>query len=148
MTISVTHLALEDRAQWEQMYRGYAAFYQVPMTDETLERVWSWIFNPQQPFYSLIAKDAQGAALGLMHFREMASPLRGALVGFLDDLFVEPAARGNGVVDALFAQLKAEADAKGWPLVRWITADDNYRGRAVYDRIAAKTKWLTYQMDV
>ena len=31
-------------------------------------------------------------------------------------------------------------------MIRWITAEDNYRGRAVYDRVAVKTKWLTYEI--
>jgi hypothetical protein len=31
-------------------------------------------------------------------------------------------------------------------VIRWITADDNYRGRTVYDRVADKTKWLTYEI--
>lgn len=147
MTITVSSLAIEDRAQWEQLYRAYADFYQVPMSDEILDRVWEWIFGEQR-FFSLIAKDEQGKALGLMHYREMTSPLRGAFVGFLDDLFVSPAGRGTGVVDALYNQLEKEAAANNWPVIRWITADDNYRGRAVYDRLAQKTKWVTYQLDI
>ena len=84
----------------------------------------------------------------MMHYREMPSPLRGARAGFLDDLFVKPEYRGQGVVDALFKELKDEARDRSWPFVRWITADDNYRGRAVYDRVAERTKWLTYQLSV
>ena len=30
--------------------------------------------------------------------------------------------------------------------VRWITADDNYRGRNVYDRLATRTMWVTYDL--
>ena len=36
--------------------------------------------------------------------------------------------------------------AGGHTLVRWITADDNYRGRAVYDRVATRTMWITYDI--
>jgi GNAT superfamily N-acetyltransferase len=148
MSIKVTSLSEQDREQWEQLYRGYADFYQVPMNDEILNKVWGWVFSDQQRFFSLIAKDNQGNALGLMHYREMASPLRGAFVGFLDDLFVLPHGRGKGVVDALYNQLEKEAAKQQWPLVRWITAENNYRGRAVYDRLAEKTKWVTYQLDI
>ena len=35
---------------------------------------------------------------------------------------------------------------RGWTVIRWITAEDNYRGRAVYDRVAEKTRWLTYEI--
>ena len=39
-----------------------------------------------------------------------------------------------------------EAGRRGWGKVRWITADDNYRGRTLYDRVAARTMWVTYEM--
>jgi len=146
MEYVVTKLDSSDREQWHRLYRGYAQFYEMPMSEETLETVWQWIFDPQQPFYSLIAKDEEGLAVGLMHYRAMPSPLRGSQVGFLDDLFVEPSCRGSGVVDLMFDRLKQEAQAHGWPFTRWVTAENNYRGRAVYDRVAEKTQWQTYQL--
>ena len=146
MAIEVSNLNVSDREEWEGLYRGYADFYQVPMTQKTLDQVWSWIFDREQSFYALIAKDANGVALGIMHYRQMASPLRGAMVGFLDDLYVLPSCRGAGVVDALFDALKVSAKQHGWPFVRWITADNNYRGRGVYDKLAERTPWITYQM--
>ena len=146
MAIEVSNLSVSDREEWEGLYRGYADFYQVPMTQKTLDQVWSWIFDSEQPFYALIAKDANGVALGIMHYRQMASPLRGAMVGFLDDLYVLPGCRGTGIVDALFDALKVSAKQHGWPFVRWITADNNYRGRGVYDKLAERTPWITYQM--
>jgi ribosomal protein S18 acetylase RimI-like enzyme len=146
MAIEVSNLSVSDREEWEGLYRGYADFYQVQMTKKILDQVWSWIFDSEQPFYALIAKDANGVALGIMHYRQMASPLRGAMVGFLDDLYVLPGCRGTGIVDALFDALKVSAKQHGWPFVRWITADNNYRGRGVYDKLAERTPWITYQM--
>jgi len=148
MTPTVTNTSRQDRAQWQSLYHGYAEFYQVPMDDEILETVWGWIHDECNPFFGLIAKDEEGKALGLMHCREMASPLRGAHVGFLDDLFVVPKARGQGVVEALYESLGDLASGRDWPFVRWITAEDNDRARAVYDRLAGKTSWVTYQMGV
>lgn len=148
MTITVSALNPNDREQWQQLYHGYADFYGMPMDDRILDRVWNWIFDPNNRFFALIAKDENGLGVGLMHYREMPSPLRGAQVGFLDDLYVNPDRRGSGVVDQLFERLKQEAQAQNWPFVRWITAEDNYRGRAVYDRLATKTAWQTYQMNI
>ena len=148
MTITVSATGLDDQEQWQRLYRGYADFYQVPMTDETLDTVWSWIFDEQQAFFGLIAKTNNGDTVGLMHFREMQSPLRGARVGFLDDVYVDPEHRGTGIVEALYEELNQVARNQGWPFIRWITAEDNYRGRGVYDKIAQKTHWLTYQMPV
>ncbi|WP_440873957.1 GNAT family N-acetyltransferase [Thalassotalea sp. PLHSN55] len=146
MKTVVCELSLHDRTGWESLYRGYADFYQVPMNQEILDNVWSWIFDENQQFYALIAKDEAGHCLGLMHYRAMPSPARGKFVGFLDDLFVAPTARGTGAVDALFEALNNAATKNGWPFVRWLTADNNYKARSVYDKLAERTQWITYQM--
>jgi len=39
----------------ENFYREYAEFYQVPMTIEILDTVWSWIFEEDYGFYALVA---------------------------------------------------------------------------------------------
>ena len=146
MTVTVGPPLWTDREQWETLYRGYAEFYRVPMTDDILDTVWGWVHDTDNPFFGLVARSADGELLGLMHCRAMPSPLRGVEVGFLDDLFVAEHARGQGVAEALFDALKLLGRAEGWPFVRWITAEDNDRARAVYDRLAEKTHWITYQM--
>lgn len=137
----------DDRSAWETLYRGYADFYQIAMTDEILDAVWGWIMDADKAFYCQVAEQ-DGNLIGLMHYRAMPSPLRGCEVGFLDDLFITPAQRGSGVVDALFAALEADAARYRWPLVRWITADDNHRARKAYERLAKLTPWRMYQLDV
>lgn len=146
MTINVTHLNESDKNDWQHLYRAYAEFYKMPMEQTTLDTVWSWIQNEHKEFYGIIAKNEQDQALGLMHFRAMPSPLRGSDVGFLDDLFVTPEARGTDVVEALYAEMNNFGKQQGWPFIRWITADNNYRARNVYDKISEKTAWVTYQL--
>lgn len=89
-----------------------------------------------------------GPAIGLAHVRPMPSPLRGTMTGFLDDLFIAPPARGSGAFECLIVAIGDLAEAEGWPQVRWITAANNARARAAYDRLATKTDWVTYQLDV
>ena len=91
-------------------------------------------------------KTSKGKLIGFMHYREMPSPLRGSLVGFLDDLYVHPDHRGTGAVQLLFKELKGVARQNGWPYVRWITATDNHRARSVYDKISDTIDFVTYQM--
>jgi ribosomal protein S18 acetylase RimI-like enzyme len=148
MTILVSPADKADKPAWETLYKGYATFYKMPMSQQTLDTVWTWIHDDANPFWCRLARQADGSPIGLMHFREMPSPLRGCLMGFLDDLFVDLAARGHGAVNALFDDLADHARARDWPSVRWITADDNYRARAVYDRLSKKTQWNTYQLDI
>ena len=89
------------------------------------------------------ARDRMG---GIAHFRPFARPLAASTGCYLDDLFVDPQARGSGAVDALLTELRRVALARGWSVVRWITADDNHRARSVYDRYAERTMWITYDM--
>jgi GNAT superfamily N-acetyltransferase len=65
---------------------------------------------------------------------------------YLDDLFVDPDHRGSGAVGALFDALNRLATERDWAIIRWTTADDNYRARTVYDRLATRTTWITYDM--
>lgn len=89
-----------------------------------------------------------GEPRGLAHLRSWVRPLRGEVSGYLDDLFVEPSARGTGAVDALFTGIRELARNRGWTLVRWTTAADNARARTVYDRVATATSWVTYDLPV
>jgi GNAT superfamily N-acetyltransferase len=134
------------RADWESLYAGYAAFYRVTQTPEMRATVWSWLHDPAHEVNGLVAEDATGRAVALAHWRRFARPLSASTGCFLDDLFVDPALRGQRVADALLEHLRTMARAEGWSVVRWITADDNYRGRGVYDRLAKRTLWITYDM--
>jgi len=128
------------------LYKGYAEFYKMPMNDDILDKVWSWIFDKEIKFYAIGIKSSEGELIGFMHFREMPSPLRGSLVGFLDDLYIHPDFRGSGAVQLLFKELKSIAKANNWPYVRWITASDNHRARKVYDKLSGVIDFVTYQM--
>lgn len=135
----------DDRPEWERLYAGYAAFYKVTQTPEMRATVWGWLHDPAHQTRGFVAED-QGRLIGLAHFRPFARPLSASNGGFLDDLFVDPAARGSGAADALIAAIADEGRKQGWTVIRWITAEDNYRARALYDRVAEKTKWATYDI--
>ena len=134
-----------DRPAWERLYEGYAAFYKVTQTPEMRATVWGWIHDPAHGTKAFIAED-QGRLLGLAHYRPFARPLSASTGGFLDDLFVDPAARGSGAAEALIGAIAEEGRRKGWTVIRWITAEDNYRARALYDRLPEKTRWATYDI--
>lgn len=146
--ITIKPVTEQDQPAWRQLYNGYGDFYKVGMSDETAATVWGWLHDESHPTCGILAFDENNQAVGLAHFRDMPSPLRGATVGFLDDLFVAPECRGSGVADALLEALGEIGRERGWPLYRWITAEDNYRGRGFYDRMSTKTQWVTYQHEL
>lgn len=58
----------------------------------------------------------------------------------------DTAARGSGAAEALLQAVADEGRRRGWTVIRWITAHDNRRARGLYDRVAERTKWLTYDI--
>ena len=140
-------IKIEDKKDWEKLYRGYADFYKVEMNDEILATVWKWLFDQNHEVSGLVFEE-NSKVIALAHYRKMPSPLRGKYIGFLDDLFVDPAERGQRLGEALIEELVKIAKSKGWPKIRLITADDNYRARTLYDRVAQKTMWNTYEIVV
>ncbi len=134
-----------DRAAWAQLYADYAAFYGVVQTDAMRAVVWGWLTDPAHGTEGLVA-EVDGVVVGIAHYRAFARPLSASVGGFLDDLFVGPEARGTGAAEALVQGVADVGRKRGWSLIRWITAEDNYRARGLYDRVAEKAKWVTYDI--
>ena len=134
-----------DFDAWEPLYRGYAAYYQVETNASKLDILFSWLCDPHHVCEGLVA-DMSGQLIGLAHFRSMPSPLRGANIGFLDDLFVDPSQRGGHTGDALLRAVDVIAGQRGWDMVRWITRDNNYRALGLYDKLSTRSNWLVYEM--
>jgi hypothetical protein len=61
-------------------------------------------------------------------------------------MFVSNAARGARVGEKILNHLAAVCTENNWPVMRWITRDNNYRARTLYDRVAVKSDWNTYEM--
>lgn len=69
-------------------------------------------------------------------------------VVLLNDLFVRPEHRGEGVGEALIAATAAVARDRGAARVRWYTAPDNARAQRLYDRTGARrSEWVEYELD-
>jgi GNAT superfamily N-acetyltransferase len=146
MPITIRPIEQNDRTQWNVLYQGYAEFYKVTQTEPMRNTVWSWLFDEAHETEGLVAVDDNGVLIGLTHFRPFARPLSATTGGFLDDLFVTPASRGSSAARLLIEAVALIGKQRGWSVIRWITAEDNYRARSLYDKVADKTKWATYDI--
>ena len=57
-----------------------------------------------------------------------------------------PRLRGSAPFRALSLLFDDIAGRRGWGVVRWITRDGNYRARGLYDNLAVRSDWITYEM--
>jgi ribosomal protein S18 acetylase RimI-like enzyme len=144
----VDELRVDDRQAWARLHRGYLDFYESSRPDEVSSVVWSWLHDPSHELSAIVVRPSVGAEpVGLAHYRPFARPLHGSTACFLDDLYVDPGARGAGAVDALLAALQHRCREKGWTHVRWVTRATNARARSTYDRLAVRTDLVTYDLD-
>jgi ribosomal protein S18 acetylase RimI-like enzyme len=145
---SVRALTPADREVWQELYAGYGEFYGTPLDDAKAERVWAWLMDPAYEAHGLLAITGEGRPVALAHYRQFARLLGDGIGIYLDDLFTAADARGSGAASALIAHLRDLARERGAGVVRWITASDNLAAQHLYDRLATRTGWVTYDLEV
>lgn len=145
MTVEVRAIEARDAAAWRELFRAYGVFYATEFDDAQLDHVWSLLLDPTGRVDALVA-EVDGDIVGMAHYRHHPDTFSRGEDWYLDDLFTAPDARGAGVGTALIAHLTELARATGPGTLRWITAADNATAQRVYDRVATKTTWVTYEV--
>jgi GNAT superfamily N-acetyltransferase len=143
--VSIEPVQSTHRADWLELYAGYADHYQIALTTRGIETTWGWLMDADHPTTGLVALSG-GKLVGLAHFGATPSPLLGENIGYLNDLFVSTGDRGSGIAERLIQAVRDEGARQHWKVIRWMTRDDNYRARGVYDRVAEKTDWNVYEL--
>ena len=129
---------------WAVLFRGYRVFYELTPDEAVVERVWSWIHDPDHETTALIASSHDSHIVGLAHYRRFARPSTGSVGIWLDDLFTDPQHRGKGIGRILIDAVTDISAREGCSIVRWITAADNLPGQRLYDTLSTRTTWVTY----
>ncbi|MEO8528272.1 MAG: GNAT family N-acetyltransferase [Pseudolysinimonas sp.] len=145
MTIDVRPTSAADEESWRRLFRDYGVFYETHFEDAVLDKVWKLLMTPGAGVAALTAEHG-GEVVGFAHYRSHPDTFSAGRDWFLDDLYVDPSARGKGAATALIEHLTALAKATGPGTLRWITAESNERAQRVYDRIAKRTTWVTYEV--
>jgi GNAT superfamily N-acetyltransferase len=83
-------------------------------------------------------------ALGFAHFFDLPEIVFARRCGALDDLFVAPIARRQGVAQALIEGLAALGQTRRWSHLRWMVPETDQAAIALYERIATRAPWRSY----
>lgn len=133
----------DDESRWRELFHAYRDFYRLAADERVEARVWDWLIDAGHETQGLVALRGD-EIVGIAHYRRFARPSTGTVGVWLDDLFTDPKARGQGVGRALIERLQEIAGDADCSVVRWITASENRRAQGLYDQIATRTHWVTY----
>jgi GNAT superfamily N-acetyltransferase len=130
------------------LIRAYCEFYETEPDDEGLRRMFETLIGEPSQGAVFIAR-ADGRAVGFATLDWKWSSLKAARIGYLEDLFVDPEARGKGIADALIEVCAERCRELGMPAIEWLTAPDNRRAQQVYNRTGAESgTYLEYDLEL
>jgi len=143
--IAVGKLSTDDRADWRRLFQGYLDFYEISWDEAAFERAWDRL-SRDDVIHALGAR-IDGRLVGIVHFLEHASAT-GADRCYLQDLFTDPASRGQGVGTALIDAVVDGARSRGCGRVYWHTHESNATARRLYDQLTVNSGFIRYEIEI
>jgi len=142
--LTLAPLRPQDRAAWAPLWAGYQAFYKVAIAPEVSETSWARLLDPAEPVNGLLAWQ-DGRAIGFVHFIWHRSTWTTGDYCYLQDLYVDEAARGGGIGRRLIEAVYAAAADRDCSRVHWLTHETNSDAMLLYDRIADRSGFVQYR---
>jgi GNAT superfamily N-acetyltransferase len=143
-TILVRAAHVHEYATWTPLWRAYQAFYEVDIAEDVSRLTWQRFFDDAEPMHCDFA-EVDGTVRGLVHSIDHRSCWMAQPCCYLQDLFVDPALRGQGLGRRLIEHVYAQAKARGCARVHWLTHETNVDAMKLYDRIADKSGFVQYR---
>jgi GNAT superfamily N-acetyltransferase len=147
-SLLVRPVARSDYAQWLPLWDGYNAFYgrsgETALAPEITQMTWVRFFDAYEPVHALVA-ESRGRLVGLAHYLFHRSTTTIAPVCYLQDLFSDASARGQGVGRALITDLYGRARQAGASRVYWQTHETNQTAQTLYDKVAERSGFIVYR---
>jgi GNAT superfamily N-acetyltransferase len=140
--VEVLPLTASDREEWEALARAYKAFYRTDLPDSAYDGTWQRLL--QRDGMRGLGARTDGHLVGITHFL-FHTGIWSSCACYLEDLFVEPAARGHGVARMLIEAVAEHARAEGAGRLYWLTHETNATARVLYDKVAARSGFVEYE---
>jgi ribosomal protein S18 acetylase RimI-like enzyme len=141
---TVRPLQPADRDRWNELWRGYLQFYKHDLPADLTDLTWRRLLDPAHPFQGFAALDGERIA-GIVHFHVHASTWARTGYCYLEDLFVDPGSRGQGLGRTLIEAVYRAADEQGVVRVYWHTENTNDRAQHLYRQVAELTPFVQFR---
>lgn len=146
--IVIRSLSPDDERTWRRLWAGYLGFYRQLLAPQVTERTWERLIDPATPDMIGRVAETGGRVVGFMHAVLHPNTWASEPMCYLEDLYVDAEARRRGVGTALIEALADEGRKARWRRIYWRTAADNVTAQSVYDRLARRSGWVTYELSL
>ena len=147
MTIIIRKIEDRDEARWRVLWDGYCRFYERKLSEPITRHTWARIMEFASPLHAIVAEDSSQGVIGMANYIMHENTWTLTPVCYLQDLFVTPECRAEGVGKQLIDWLVAEMKTQGWSRIYWNTKENNYRARGLYDKYNPHSGFLRYVID-
>ncbi|MBP1888337.1 GNAT family N-acetyltransferase [Sinorhizobium mexicanum] len=137
-----------DRQGWRSLWSQYCTDQGVDSSEQSAETIWRRIENLDNSTKALIAVEAGGVTLAFINYIIHSHTWSDRMLCFVVDLYVDHSWRRQGIAEAMIAHLAAEGRRQGWARLYWNTDKSNVRARALYDKIARLSPYLSYFLEL
>lgn len=131
-----------------RLVRALATYEREPDAVQATEgSIAETLFGPGAQVFAFLA-EWESAPVGLALWFQTYSTWTGKPSLYLEDLYVDDAARGRGVARALMRRLAQEAKTRGCARIDWSVLDWNVEAMAFYERIGGRrqTGWQPWRV--
>jgi GNAT superfamily N-acetyltransferase len=143
--IKIRVLTAADFDAWLPLWRGYLEFYKAQVPDATTALTFERLTVGHEPMGAFLACDADGSALGVVHWILHRSCWTTGDYCYLQDLFVVPGRRNQGIARQLIQAVYTEATARQCSRVYWLTHETNTDAMKLYDKVADRSGFVQYR---
>lgn len=146
--LTINKVGLGDVPRLLPLMRDYCDFYEVAPKDSMLVSMSRALISDRSSGVQFIASRTPGVPAGFATVFWSWSTLSAGQIGIMNDLYVVPEARGQGIGRALIGTCRSACREKGAAKLEWATAPDNHTAQALYDSTGAESSsWITYELD-
>ena len=148
MSVLIRAATADDAALLLALIRELATYERLPhavvATEETITES---LFGPKAVAEALIAETEKGPVGYAIFFANFSTFLGRAGI-YLEDIFVRPEMRGQGIGKRLFAEVAKRAAERGCQRLDWSVLDWNEPSIKFYQSLGAEPldAWTTYRM--
>ena len=116
--VVIRPLEARDEDHWRKLWTGYLTYYETSVSDAVYATTFARLLSGATGEFRGLIAEVDGVPVGLTHYLFHRHCWKVENVCYLQDLYTDPALRGQGVARTLIEAVYSAADAEGMAACR------------------------------